>query len=138
VQAVSASVGRLRGVHVLVVEDDADTRDLVDVVLGSEGAVTTLSAGGHEAFAAFGRRRPDLLLSDLRMPDGDGYELARRIRELSVEDGKLTPAVAVSASENARPAILAGYHAFVAKPFDVDRLVDVVEDFTRPPERVTH
>jgi CheY-like chemotaxis protein len=63
------------------------------------------------------------------MPGGDGYEMMRRIRALPPEKGGLTPAVAMSAAENVRPALMAGFHTFASKPFDIETLYGVIADF---------
>lgn len=123
--------GQLDGARLLVVEDDPDTREMIAELAAMEGARVTTAADGRAGFDAFTRERPDLVVSDLWMPTGDGFELISRIRALSPEAGKLTPAVGLSACENADSAILAGYHAFLPKPFDIDRLLELITDFFR-------
>jgi DNA-binding response OmpR family regulator len=118
-------------VRLLVVEDDLDTREMIEELAAMEGARVTSAADGRSGYEVFVRERPELVVSDLWMPAGDGFELIRRIRALAPEAGKLTPAVGLSACENARSAILAGYHAFLPKPFDLDRLVELIRDFVR-------
>ncbi|HZU84338.1 MAG TPA: response regulator [Polyangiaceae bacterium] len=130
----SKSRARLSGARVLVVEDDGDTLEMLSEVLSLWGATVFEAASAADGMARFERERPDLVVSDLWMAGGDGYELIRGIRALPPERGGLTPAVAMSASENQRRALAAGFHAFLAKPFDVDRLVEVVADFLRPDE----
>ena len=102
-------------------------------LLTCEGAAVSIAEGGDAAFEVFTRERPDVLVSDLSMPSGNGYELVQRIRALPDAEGKLTPAIALSASENARRATLAGFHAFVAKPTVIDDLVTIVAEFKRRP-----
>jgi DNA-binding response OmpR family regulator len=65
------------------------------------------------------------------MPDGSGFDFIGRVRELPPEQGGLTPAVAVSAAENMGKALMAGFHVFLAKPFDLESLVESVADFVR-------
>ena len=113
----------------LVVEDDSDSRELLRYLLKSRGATCIAVAAGYTAFDEFTCRRPDIVVSDLWMPEGDGYELIRRIRALPPEEGGLTPAIAVSAGVNTERALLSGYHAMIPKPMDPDRIVQVVEQF---------
>lgn len=122
---------RLAGIRILLVEDDTDSRELLHDLLSAMGAEVEAASGGREAFAIFQRTRPDLLISDIWMPDGDGYELIQNIRALTIDDGRLTPAIAISAGENQQKAILAGFHAFLGKPLDPMKLIEVAEDFGR-------
>jgi CheY-like chemotaxis protein len=130
----SKRVGPLSHVRILVVDDDDDTRATVADVLAIHGALVTTACSGNEGLQAFVRARPDILLSDLWMPDGDGFELIRRIRALEPDAGGLTPAVAFSAVGHLESAMLAGYHAFTPKPFEVASLLALVEDFLCPDE----
>jgi CheY-like chemotaxis protein len=120
---------RLRGVSILVAEDDADSRRLLMEVLCSEGATCVATCSGAEAFEAFNRKRPDVLIADVWMPDWDGFELIRRIRALAPEQGGLVPAIAISGGANAEQALMAGYHVLLAKPFDIGHLVNLVDEF---------
>jgi CheY-like chemotaxis protein len=122
---------RLKGVRLLVVEDDADLREAMEIGLEMEGADVTTAGSGHAGMRAFAHGRTDVVVSDLWMRDGNGYELIERIRRLPPEVGGLTPAIAVSAAENMRSAIAAGFHVFMAKPFDLFDLVDVVVELTK-------
>ncbi len=119
----------------LLVEDDHDTREMLAEFLALDGAVVFGAKSGAEGFDVFERERPDIVVSDLWMPGGDGYGMIRRIRALPAEEGGLTPAVAVSAAEAVRPALAAGFHAFAAKPFDIETLVDIIADFATVDER---
>ena len=123
----------LRGLKILVAEDERGIRLLITRVLADAGAAVTAVASGGEAFQSFTRARPDVLLSDIRMPGGDGYELIRRVRALPAERGGRTPAIAVSASvgDEEIPKILAaGFQKFVRKPFEVSELRDAVAAVT--------
>ncbi len=124
------SPARLDGVRALVVDDDHDTREMLVELLALDSAVVFGAGSGAEGFQVFERERPDIVVSDLWMPGGDGYEMIRRIRALAPDDGGLTPAVAVSAAEAVRSALAAGFHAFAAKPFDIETLVEIIADFT--------
>ncbi len=129
--AAAAHARRLSGARVLVVEDDSDLLQCVVDVLAFEGAAVQDARTGSGGFDAFVRQRPDVIVSDLWMPNGTGYDLIRGIRELPAEAGGLTPAIAVSAAENMERALMAGFHVFLSKPFDLDALVDTMADFVR-------
>lgn len=127
--AVVVDHRRLSGARVLVVEDDADVRQCAVDVLELEGATVSEASSGRAAFDLFRRQSPDVIVSDLWMPDGSGFDFIRRVRELPPEQGRLTPAVAVSAAENMGKALMAGFHIFLAKPFELEALVETVADF---------
>jgi signal transduction histidine kinase len=127
--ALSTSDARLDGVTVLYVDDEPDSRDLVQRVLSDQGArvITAESAAAGRQLMA--NEHPDVLVADIGMPDEDGYSLIRTIRSLPVERGGAIPAAAVTAlarSEDRRRALLAGFQTHVAKPVDVVELVAVV------------
>jgi CheY-like chemotaxis protein len=96
------------------------------------GAAVSSAATGNTGFASFRSEKPDVIISDLSMPDGSGYDLVRCVRGLSPEEGGLVPAIAVSATEDARDALMAGFHVLVPKPFDCPTLVEVIADFVHP------
>lgn len=108
----------LSGVRVLVVEDDADSRLLLDKILRDCGASVTTASSAADAFDAFSRDKPDILVSDIGMPDEDGYSLLKRLR--ATENGNArVPAIALTAlarAEDRRRALLAGYQVHLAKP----------------------
>lgn len=120
----------LRGLRILVVEDERGVRLLLKRVLEDAGAKVTAVASPMEALAELERAAPDVLLSDIRMPGSDGYELIRRVRALPPERGGKTPAIAVSASvgDEEIPQILAaGFQRFVRKPFEAAEVRDAIE-----------
>ncbi len=126
---------RLAGLRVLLVEDDADARELFVSILANDGATVEAVASVHEALAAFVRAAPDVLVSDLGMADQDGYVLIRRIRALPTDAGGGVPAVALTAyagDEDVAKAKTAGFQVHVAKPVDPDRLVSVVAELAGP------
>jgi len=121
---------RLDDIHVLVVEDELDSRELLRVVLESVGARVTAAANAHEALNARGPF--DIILSDVGMPEMDGYALLQRIREQPA--AAALPALALTAyarSEDAERARLAGYQEHIAKPVDAAALIDAVHKWTR-------
>ncbi len=120
---------RLAGVRILVVEDEADTRDLLAAALGHSGAEVDAAASADEAMAALRRQRPDVLVCDIGMPGEDGFSLLARVRALSAEEGGLVPAVALTAyarSDDRRRVLAAGYHVHLSKPVDPDELISAV------------
>ena len=124
---------RLDGVWALVVEDNADTREMVAMILANAGAAVKTVSSVTAAEAAVAAATWDVLVSDLGMPDGDGYDLIRRIRA-SAAMRKL-PAVALSAhamDADARLSLMAGFDVHLPKPIDPDDLVRVVASLVTP------
>ena len=125
--AVDSSL--LNGIEVLVVDDDEDTRLLLQMTLSRYGAAVTAVASAHEALQVIDRAVPDVVLSDIGMPHEDGYDLLRQLRARPPERGGTIPAVAVTAyasTTDRSSTQAAGYQAHVAKPFepwDVAQLV---------------
>ncbi len=112
---------RLDGVHVLLVEDDEDSRKLVGTMLKRYGATVTPTKSAQEALTVFNVDAPDIMISDIGMPDEDGYELIRKIRALPIEKGGQVPAIALTgyASRKDRErALTAGYQQHMAKPIE--------------------
>jgi PAS domain S-box-containing protein len=115
----------LAGVRVLLVEDDPDARELITRVLHDHGATVTSTASATEAIDNFAAVRPDVLVSDIGMPDEDGYSLIARIRALPDDAGGHVPAIALTAlarPEDRRRAIMAGYQVHLAKPVEAAEL----------------
>jgi PAS domain S-box-containing protein len=119
----------LSGIRVLVCDDDEDARELVAAVLSAEGAAVYTAATGGRAIAALREFVPHVLVSDVGMPQVDGYQLIRQIRSMPEEEGGQTPAIALTAyarREDELKAFLAGYQIHVAKPVEPSRLVQMV------------
>jgi PAS domain S-box-containing protein len=133
----SASPDALRGVRVLVVDDEMDARELIRLMLERAGATTHGAASADEAFAALSGFQPDVLVSDIGMPGEDGYSLITRIRLLGSDDPRGDiPAVALSAyarADDHKKALLAGFHAHVAKPVSQPELIEAVRRLSRAP-----
>ncbi len=129
--ALSASL--LQGVRIVLVDDEIDARQILTQLLESAGAeIVAAVATATEALAAIERNTVDLLLSDIGLPDTDGYELIRRIRATG-RSGKDLPAVAVSAfagREDRREALHAGYQAHISKPVDQNELYAIAKSLT--------
>jgi PAS domain S-box-containing protein len=124
----------LAGLDVIVVDDQIDARELVSRVLEESGASVRQAASADEAIRMLRDRQPHVLVSDIGMPDADGYELLRRVRELSAEGGGNVPAIALTAfarSDDRTRALRAGFLAHVAKPVDPAELVATVASVAR-------
>jgi signal transduction histidine kinase/CheY-like chemotaxis protein len=122
----------LEGIHVLVVDDEPDSRELARRLLVQHQATVTVADCVDEALSLFRKHRPDVVLSDIGMPDKDGYDLMRSIRALAAPEGTV-PAVALTAlarPDDRKRAMLAGFQAHVSKPVDAGELIAVVATFT--------
>src|SRR3954463_12915110 len=106
-----AGDGELAGASALVVDDEADTRELLQTFLSMCGMTVHTAGSGAEAFDVFLRERPHIIVSDIWMANVSGIELIRRIRALPPEDGGLTPAIAISGGASPEESIEAGFHA---------------------------
>ena len=122
----------LKGLRILIVEDDADSRDMLDTVLRFQGADVLTAKDVVEGFDVFRAERPDILVSDVGLPELDGYDLIRRIRTLSENDGGKTPAIALTgyvSVQDQSQALNAGYQEHLSKPVDTDRLIRSILEF---------
>src|SRR6185436_10639765 len=119
----------LEGLRLLVVDDEADFRDLVTVMLGRYGAVVKTAASAAEALVYIENWNPDVLLADIGMRDEDGYGFIRKVRALSSERGGSTPALALTAytrEDDRLRALSAGYQIHLAKPITGPELAAAV------------
>jgi PAS domain S-box-containing protein len=119
----------LSNVRVLVVDDEADARDLIRQVLVDCDATVFVAASANEALPMLGEHRPHVLVSDIGMPEVDGYEFLRRVRLLERERGGRIPAIALTAfarSEDRTRALRAGFLLHIAKPVDPSELVATI------------
>ncbi|HEY7411382.1 MAG TPA: ATP-binding protein [Vicinamibacteria bacterium] len=124
----------LRGVRVLVVEDDQETRELIATVLGQRGARVTGVASAWEGLVALEQDPPDLVVSDLEMPGEDGYSFIRKLRARTDRSGKLLPAVALTGyarEEDRDEALRAGFQVHLPKPVDPLQMLAVVSELVR-------
>jgi len=131
--AADAPRPALRGTQILVVDDDQDALDMLALVLTEAGAAVRTATSATEALALLRWIRPDVMVSDLSMPDEDGYSLIRNLRTIERESGRETPAVALTAyvrvQDRAR-AQAAGFNVFVEKPVDPQELIAVLAGIT--------
>jgi len=133
----SGAAADLRGVRVLLVDDDAEALELGTTILAGAGADVRASRSSAEALRTFEQWRPDVLVSDIEMPGEDGYALIRKIRGLDVEHGGRTPAVALTAygrTQDRTHALTAGYSMHVPKPVDPREFTAIVASLASRPE----
>jgi len=128
--------GELSRLSILVVDDDADSRNMLEMALRSQGADVATAASVPEALAALDRKdwRPAVLLSDLGMPDQDGYDLIRLLRARPVEDGGQLPAIALTGyagKEEGEKTLKEGYQAHLSKPVDWAELIRAIASLTQ-------
>ncbi len=119
----------LRGVQVLVIDDETDSREFVAFVLEQAGASVTTASTAGAGFLALTQSPPDVLLSDIGMPDLDGYMLMQQIRALPPEQGGQIPAIALTAYAgeiNYQQAITAGFQQHISKPVEPETLVQAI------------
>ncbi|MBD1934432.1 PAS domain S-box protein [Trichocoleus sp. FACHB-69] len=119
----------LAGVYVLVVDDDADMRELAAFTLMQSGAQVTTAASATQALTLLNQSVPDLLLCDIGMPEMDGYSLIRHIRKWSPEKGGMIPAIALTAYAgeiNQQQALAAGFQVHISKPVEPEELVKAI------------
>lgn len=129
----------LAGKRILVVEDDADSREVLQLFLEQSGA-TVMSAESAriatEILASHNRPPPDVIISDLAMPEEDGYSMISRIRQMPRSEGGAIPAIALSAFttiESKQKAFECGFQLYSTKPFEPEKLLsDIVQLTARP------
>ena len=129
----------LRGVRVLVVDDEADSQELIAFVLDQAGASVITATTAGEAFAAFTQSQADILLSDIRMPEMDGYMLVQQIRALPPEQGGQIPAIALTAyagEVDQQQALSSGFQIHLSKPIDPEQLVNAISALYNSKETV--
>ena len=117
------------GLQILVVDDEADARELIATVLEEYGARVTAVASAAEALEAVEKLQPSVLVSDIGMPGENGYSLIRKLRNIEAERGGKIPAIALTAyarSEDRAAAIAAGFQVHLPKPFEPNQLAAVV------------
>lgn len=125
----------LANVQVLVVDDEPDSREFVAFVLEQAGATVLTATTAAEALTMFMRVKPNVLLSDIGMPEMDGYMLMQQVRALPIEQGGQVPAIALTAyagEMNRQQALAAGFHHHLAKPIEPEVLVKAIVVLLHP------
>ncbi len=133
-EASSPAMSDLNGIRILVVDDEADSREIVAFVLQQAGAVVTSVSSGIEALQVIEQSAPDVIVSDIGMPEMDGYMLLQQIHSLdshsdSIDRGKRIPAIALTAyagEYDRQQAIAAGFQQHIPKPVDPETLVSAI------------
>jgi CheY-like chemotaxis protein len=128
---------KLKGIHVLLVDDDEDTLRLMTAALTRGDAKVTAVSSAAAALEALKSETPDVLISDIAMPNEDGYQLLTKVRALGIEHARFLPAVAITAyarEEDRLQAIASGFQAFLAKPIELSELITVVAEAARGAE----
>lgn len=129
----------LAGLRILVVDDDADARDLVSFLLEQAGASVIAISSAENALTALSQSQLDILLSDIGMPNTDGYMLMRQIRALAPEQGGCIPAIALTAYTgdfNQQQAMQAGFQRHLAKPIDPKSLINAIVHLVQPKSKI--
>jgi signal transduction histidine kinase/CheY-like chemotaxis protein len=125
-----AEIGeRLKGMKALLVEDDPDSRDMLATTLKICGVEIVSVESADEALEKLPEMRPDVLISDIGMPEKDGYDLIRRVRSLKPEEGGETPAIALTGYVSVQDRTLAldaGYQEHLPKPVDTNKLLELL------------
>lgn len=119
----------LKNTAVLVVDDDADTGDLLGSVLEQAGACVVVAQSVPTALEAFRRSPPHAVVADIRLGNSDGYALIKAIREYNLEYKGFTPVIAITgfaSSEDEKRAMAAGFSAYLTKPFDPSEVVGAI------------
>jgi len=129
VNADRNGASELQGLRVLVVDDEADAREIISTMIKQTGAEVKTCESAHEALQTLAEWRPDVLMSDIGMPGEDGYSLINEVRLLPPEQGGHTPAAAFTAyarEEDRNRALAAGYQMHLAKPVSSSQLVAMI------------
>jgi CheY-like chemotaxis protein len=128
---VKAAKNDFAGIRILVVDDDADSREMLRYVLEDTKAHIMTAGSAGEALAQFSTFEPDILISDLGMPELDGYDLIKQIRALPTESGGRTPAIALTGyvgAEEQKRVQSSGFNIHVAKPVDFNKLMKIINN----------
>jgi CheY-like chemotaxis protein len=121
--------GGLKGLRALVVDDETDARDILTHVLKGFGLETESAASAIEALTKVESYRPDVIVSDIGMPEADGYWLLEQVRLLAADQGRDIPAIALTAyasAEDRARALECGYDFHLAKPAEASELARAI------------
>lgn len=128
--------GKLKNLWILIVDDEADARDMVSFMLQINGARVTTARSAVEALEVLKniseiQSPPDVIISDIGMPNEDGYALIQKIRSLPITQGSKIPAIALTAfnrPEDKRSALDAGFQIHLGKPIEPENLIAAICD----------
>ena len=132
------SSGVLDGIRILVVDDDRDTLEMLRFILEQQGAEVTTVARVVEAVDSLQKAAPDVILTDIGMPDFNGYALIALVRANDKKTGQTTPAIALTAytsPADEETALAAGFQRYMSKPFDPGDLIDAIRSLAKPSRR---
>ena len=121
------------GIKILIVDDEPDNLEFLQFVLENYGASVQTATSAPEAFKLFLQNKPDLLISDIAMPDVNGHTLMRQIRALPLQQGAKIPAIALTAyagETNQQESLKAGFNLHLAKPIVSDNLIQRIAELT--------
>ncbi|CEJ42456.1 response regulator [Umezakia ovalisporum] len=116
----------VQGLRLLIVDDDPDTRQILNILFELEGAKVTAVPSASEAINVIPQFKPDILISDISLPDESGYSLLHKVRSLMAAQGKQIPAIALTGfarEEDRIYAFASGFQAHLCKPVNLDELV---------------
>ncbi|MFM2312779.1 MAG: hypothetical protein RLZZ04_2055 [Cyanobacteriota bacterium] len=119
----------LSGIRVLAVDDELDSRTILAYMLDSYGAEAMVVASAREVLTVLESFNPDILVSDIGMPEINGYDLLNQIRALTPERKEPLPAIAVTAyarEEDRQQALAAGFQGYISKPVDLGKLMEII------------
>ncbi|BAU10200.1 uncharacterized 14.6 kDa protein in sodA1 3'region [Leptolyngbya sp. NIES-3755] len=123
----------LQRVNIFIVDDDPDTRDLLRFMLEEEGAIVTVATNAKEALSMLEQQLPAILVSDVAMPEMDGFQLIEQVRELPQGEG--LPAIALTAyarEEDRMQAISSDFNDYLTKPVDPLELMRLIQRYCLP------
>jgi CheY-like chemotaxis protein len=135
--AALSALPDLNGVRILIVDDEADARDMLRAVLEQLGANVVTASSARDGFDLLQLWKPQVLVSDIGMPEEDGYAFIRKVRALSSEEGRNLPAIALTGYvrvEERMRSLEAGYQMLVPKPVEVGELAGTIATLIRRAE----
>ena len=133
-ERISGKMPSLAGLRILLVDDEPDAREILTAILGEAGAEVITAAGAQSGLELVTRWKPDVLISDIGMPGEDGYDLIRKVRALSPDQGGQVRAIALTAfarTQDRLKVLSAGYHTHVPKPVEPVELATVVASLAK-------
>jgi CheY-like chemotaxis protein len=119
----------LQGLRVLIIDDDPDTRDLIETILSGAGVQVACAESVREGFELLERARPQVIISDIEMPEENGYSFLRNLRSVLDEDGRMTPAIALTGCalpEDRERALASGFNIHMTKPTTPEALLSAL------------